>query len=57
MQIEILMVRINVVMACKILKSLNVVVHATMNIQRGICNQINTKKKKARKQINLKNWA
>ena len=39
-QMQISMVKVNVVMACKILKSLNVVVHANLIIQRELCNQI-----------------
>ena len=38
---QISMVKVNVVMACKILKSLQVVVHAKLIIQRGLCNQTN----------------
>ena len=46
MQMEISMVKVNVVMPCKILKSLNVVVHAKLIIQRGLCNQIKIPKRK-----------
>ena len=46
MQISISMVKINVVMACKILKSLNVVVHAKLSIQRGLCNEIKIPERK-----------
>ena len=50
--IEISMVKVNVVMACKILKSLQVVVHAKLIIQRGLCKEIKIpKKKNARKLI------
>ena len=43
---EISMVKVNVVMACKILKSLQVVVHAKLIIQRGFCKEIKIPKKK-----------
>ena len=44
--IEISMVKVNVVMACKIDKSLQVVVHAKLIIQRGLCKEIKIPKKK-----------
>ena len=40
---EISMVKVNVVIACKILKSFQVVVHAKLIIQRGLCKE--TKRK------------
>ena len=46
MQMQISMVKVNVVMPCKILKSLNVVMHAKLIIQRGLCNQIKIPKRK-----------
>ena len=46
MQMQISMVKVNVVMPCKILRSLNVVMHAKLIIQRGLCNQIKIPKRK-----------
>ena len=43
---EISMVKVNVVMACKILKSLQVVVHAKLIIQRGLCKETKIPKRK-----------
>ena len=48
---QIAMFKVNVVMACKIVKSLQVVVHAKLIIQRGLCNQTKIPKKNARKLI------
>ena len=43
---QISMVKVNVVMTCNILKSLQVVVHAKLIIQRGLCNQIKIPERK-----------
>ena len=57
--IEISMVKVNVVMACKIVKSLQVVAHAKLIIQRGLCKEIKIPKKKNGKKTNYKHqkWA